>query len=203
MQAARPLDAYLVKGTVSWNLWLVVPSILTSLPISGLAMVAVGHRDRRIRQAGAPLLLFSIGLLHFCGMAAMSLHYDPAATFPAYAVSPQAITPVVAGVSLGLIVLAIVGWRFDLAAKVRLRQDRRRLRELADVALEGLLICSNDEIVTANNSVERLSQYASGTLVGSSVSRLLPGLDVASLPEREERESELITAAGTTVPVRV
>ena len=195
--------AYLVKGTVSWDLWLVVPSILASLPISGLAMVAVGHRDRRIRQAGAPLLLFSIGLLHFCGMAAMSLHYDPAATFPAYAVSPQAITPVIAGVSLGLIVLAILGWRFDVAAKVRLRQDRRRLRELADVALEGLLICRDDEIVTANNSIERLSQNASGTLVGSSVSRLLPGLDLASLPEREERESELVTATGTTVPVRV
>jgi diguanylate cyclase (GGDEF)-like protein len=195
--------AYLVKGTVSWDLWLVVPSILASLPISGLAMVAVGHRNRRIRQAGAPLLLFSIGLLHFCGMAAMSLHYDPSATFPANAVSPQAITPVVAGVSLGLIALAILGWRFDLAAKARLRQDRRRLRELADVALEGLLICSGDEIVTANNSVERLSQCASGALVGSLVSSLFPGLDVASLPEREERESELVTATGVTVPVRV
>ena len=35
------------------------------------------------------------------------------------------------------------------------------------------------------------------------MSRLLPGLDLASLPEREERESELVTATGTTVPVRV
>jgi diguanylate cyclase (GGDEF)-like protein len=196
-------DAYLVQGTVSWNLWLVVPSILASLPISGLAMVAVGHRNRRIRLTAAPLLLFSIALLHFCGMAAMSLHYDPAARFPDNAVSPQAITPIVAGVSLALVVLAVLGWRFDLAAKTRMRQDRRRLRELADVALEGLLICSGDEIVTANNSVERLSHHAAGTLAGSSVSRLLPGLDVSSLPEREERESELVTADGIVVPVRV
>lgn len=195
--------AYLVQGTVAWNLWLVFPSILISLSISGLAMVAIGNRNRRLRLAAAPLLLFSIGLLHFCGMAAMSLHYDPATTLPSNAVSPQEIAPLVAGVSLALIALAVLGWRFDLAAKARLRQDRRRLRELADVALEGLLICSNDEIVTANNSIERLSHHAAGTLAGSSISRLLPGLDVASLPEREERECELITADGIVVPVRV
>lgn len=195
--------AYLVQGTVSWDLWLVVPSIVASLPISGLAMVAVGHRNRRLRPAGAPLLLFSIGLLHFCGMAAMSLRYDPAAVFPQSAVSPHAIAPIVAGVSLALLSLAILGWRFDLAAKARIRQDRRRLRELADVALEGLLICSGDEIVTANNSVERLARYAAGGLAGCAISKLLPNLDVASLPEREERESELVTAEGIVVPVRV
>ena len=195
--------AYLVQGTLSWNLWLVIPSILASLPISGAAMVAIAHRNRQIRLAAAPLLLFSIALLHFFGMAAMSLRFDPAARFPENAVSPHDITPVVAGVSLALIALAVVGWRFDLAAKARLRQDRRRLRELADVALEGLLICSGDQIVTANNSVERLAGHEPGTLAGSLVSRLLPQIDIAQLPEREEREGELVAADGTIVPVRV
>jgi diguanylate cyclase (GGDEF)-like protein len=133
----------------------------------------------------------------------MSLQFDPAARFPGGAVSPQAITPIVAGVSLALIGLAVLGWRFDLAAKARLRQDRRRLRELADVALEGLLICSGDQIVTANNSVERLSGFGAGALTGISLGILLPGLHVADLPEREERESELVAADGSVVPVRV
>ncbi|WP_260596591.1 EAL domain-containing protein [Sphingomonas endolithica] len=195
--------AYLVQGTLSWNLGLVLPSIIVSLPISGAAMMAVGSRDRRIRSAAAPLLLLSIALLHFCGMAAMTLRFDPTKRFPDDAVSPQAITPVVAGVSLALIVLAILGWRFDLAAKARLRQDRRRLRELADVALEGLLICQGDIVVTANDSVELLSGRQPGALSGSFVSSLLPGLDVASLPEREEREINLIGADGQEVPVRV
>ena len=195
--------AYLVQGTVAWNLGLVVPSIIASLPIAGSAMMAASSRNRRIRMAAAPLLLFSIALLHFCGMAAMTLHFDPSARFPSDAVSPQAITPVVAGVSLALIVLAVLGWRFDIAAKVRLRRDRRRLRELADVALEGLLICRDDIIVTANNSVERLSGHQPGMLTGSFVSSLLPGLDLVSLPEREEREAQLIAADGQSVPVRV
>ncbi|MGI4801128.1 MAG: bifunctional diguanylate cyclase/phosphodiesterase [Janthinobacterium lividum] len=195
--------AYLVQGTVAWNLGLVLPSVILSLPVSGFAMMAVGSRDRRIRSTAAPLLLLSIGVLHFCGMAAMTLHSNPAVKFPGNAVSPHAITPVVAGVSLALIVLAVFGWRFDLAAKVRLRQDRRRLRELADVALEGLLICQDDVIVTANDSIEFLSGHEPGSLSGLFVSSLLPGLDVSSMPEREEREIDLISVEGKHVPVRV
>ncbi|WP_242151349.1 EAL domain-containing protein [Sphingomonas sp. BAUL-RG-20F-R05-02] len=195
--------AYLVQGTVAWNLGLVLPSVVLSLPVSGVAMIAVGSRDRRIRSTAAPLLLLSIAVLHFCGMAAMTLHFDPAVNFPDNAVSPRAITPVVAGVSLALIVLAVFGWRFDLAAKASLRHDRRRLRELADVALEGLLICQDDVIVTANDSIEFLSGHEPGSLSGCCVSALLPGLDVSSMPEREEREIDLISATGKNVPVRV
>ena len=50
--------AYLVQGTVSWNLWLVVPSILISLPLSGSALMAMASRNRRLRFVAAPLLLF-------------------------------------------------------------------------------------------------------------------------------------------------
>jgi diguanylate cyclase (GGDEF)-like protein len=195
--------AYLVQGTIHWNLALVLPSIVVSIPLSGLALVACTSRDRRFRASGAPLLLLSIAILHFSGMTAMTLRFDPATRFPAGAMSPAAISPVVAGVSLALIALAVLGWRFDLAAKARLRHDRRRLRELADVALEGLLICRGDSIVTVNGSLEWLSGYEPGTLTGTFASALLPGLDVASLPEREEREVELIGADGQAVPVRV
>jgi len=195
--------AYLVQGSVAWNMGLVLTSVILSLPLSGFAMMAVGSRSRRLRSTAAPLLLLSIGVLHFCGMAAMTLRFDPSVIFPQNAVSPQAITPVVAGVSLALIVLAIVGWRFDLTAKTRLRQDRRRLRELADVALEGLLICQDDVIITANDSIEFLSGHEPGSLSGLFVSSLLPGLDVSSMPEREEREVNLISVTGKDVPVRV
>ncbi len=141
--------------------------------------------------------------MHFCGMAAMKLSYDPQATFPSNAVSPTAITPVVAGISLSLIALAVVGWRFNLAAIKRLRQDRQRLRELTDVALEGLLICQGDVIVTANSSIERLAGYAPGQLVGARATDLLPGADLTAIPECEEREMGLTARSGQVVPVRV
>ena len=195
--------AYLVQGEVRWNLWLVIPSIIISLPLCGLGMVAAGNRSRQIRRAAAPLLLFSIAILHFCGMAAMRLRFDPARTFPSDAVSPEAITPVVAGVSLVLIGLALTGWRFDLAAIARLRQDRRRLRELADVALEGLLICQGNAIIAVNNSIEQLAGYKAGELAGGCVDVLFPKVDFAQIPEREEREADLVMSSGRVVPVRV
>ena len=40
-------------------------------------------------------------------------------------------------------------------------------------------------------------------LTGSSLSALLPGLDVPSLPDRQEREAELLSLEGQSVPVRV
>jgi diguanylate cyclase (GGDEF)-like protein len=195
--------AYLVRGSVHWNLPLVLVSIAVSLPISGAALMTVAARRRRLRQAAAPLLLLSITILHFCGMAAMTLRADQRVGFPADAISPASAAPVVAGVSLALIWLAILGLRLDLSARARLRQDRRRLRDLADVALEGLLICQGDVIVAANNSIERLSGYPGGSLAGRFVSALLPGLDIAGMPEREEREARLIDAGGQAVPVRV
>ena len=195
--------AYIVQGSIHWNMPLVLASIVVSLPISGVSLMSASSRDRRVRRAAAPLLLLSIAILHFCGMAAMMLHFDASKTLPAETVSPGEITPVVAGVSLALIALALVGWRLDLSAKVRFRRDRQRLRELADVALEGLLICHGDVIVTANDSIERLSGHKRDELTGSFVSTLLPGLDVPSIPEREEREAQLMGAHGQVMPVRV
>ncbi|WP_197277105.1 bifunctional diguanylate cyclase/phosphodiesterase [Sphingomonas profundi] len=195
--------AYLVQGSVHWDYRLVVPSIILSLPLCGMAMVATSGRSRKARRFAPPLLLLSIGVMHFCGMAAMKLSYDPQATFPSNAVSPTAITPVVAGISLSLIALAVVGWRFNLAAIKRLRQDRQRLRELTDVALEGLLICQGDVIVTANSSIERLAGYAPGQLVGARATDLLPGADLTAIPECEEREMGLTARSGQVVPVRV
>lgn len=196
-------SAYLVRGSVAWEPVLVLLSLVVGVPVTGLGMMTLSHRRRSIRRAAPPLLLLSIAVLHFCGMAAMTVRPDATVRFPATAMSPATIAPWVAGVSIALLTLAIFGWRFDLAAKARLRLDQRRLRELADVALEGLLICTEDAITTVNQSIERLSGYAPGTLPGSSLSQLLPGVDFASMPEREEREAQLTSASGDTIPVRI
>lgn len=196
-------SAYLVRGSVSWNPALILLSLLLGVPIAGAGMMTLSHRRHRVRRAAPALLLLAIAVLHFCGMAAMTLRGDPAVVFPDDAMSPEMVAPWVAGVSTALLTLAVIGWRFDLAAKARVRQDQRRIRELADVALEGLLICRGDAIVTANRSVERLSGHAVGGLVSRSLSSLLPGVEFDSLPEREEREALLLSADGTTIPVRV
>ncbi|MBL7405831.1 PAS domain-containing protein, partial [Escherichia coli] len=55
----------------------------------------------------------------------------------------------------------------------------------------------------ANRSLERMSGLTADALNGRRLSDLLPGLTVTALPEREEREAELVGADGQRVPVRV
>ena len=113
------------------------------------------------------------------------------------------LAPLVAGVCLGLLAVAIIGFKFSLDAKARSRRDGRRLRELANVALEGLLICDGDAIVTANRSLERLSGIDATSLIGRRASSIFPDLDLPNIAELEEREGSLLGAGGLTIPVRV
>jgi diguanylate cyclase (GGDEF)-like protein len=195
--------SYRVAGTVTWDPVLVGVSVPASLLVFGMAMVATGERRRAVRKAGAPLLVVAIGLLHFCGMAAMTLTFDPELPLSPQIVPPEVIAPVVAGVSLGLLALAVVGLRFTLNARAQARRDQQRLRELANLAVEGLAVCDGEVIATANRSLERLLNVNPGELNGRRLSELLPGLAIAALPEREEREAELIGTDGLHVPVRV
>ena len=195
--------SYVVAGTVAWDPQLLALSIPTSLLVFGTAMVVTGERRRDLRRAGAPLLIAAIAILHFCGMAAMTLTFDPARLLPSEAVPPELMAPVVAGVSLGLLALALVGLRLTLNFRAQVRRDQERLRELASLAVEGLAVCDGTVITTANRSLERLSGLDAGALNGRDLLGLFPGLDVTALPEREEREAELIGADGQRVPVRV
>ncbi|WP_289015724.1 EAL domain-containing protein [uncultured Methylobacterium sp.] len=194
---------YRVTGHVSWSVTLVAASVSLSLAMYGVALVIAGERNRLVRRYTAPLLLASIIVLHLGGMTAVTLTYDPQVVLPEDAVAPATIAPIMAGVALALLGLAAIGLRLTLAARAQLRRDRERLRELASLALEGLAVCDGGVITTANESLERLSGMRAGELTGQSLSSLLPGLVLADLPEQEERDTELSTADGQTVPVRV
>ncbi|WP_404477505.1 EAL domain-containing protein [Novosphingobium sp. BL-52-GroH] len=194
--------AYLVQGKVEWDPRLVVLSLAISLPLFGLGLLSAADRNRQIRMLALPILLLAITLLHFCGMAALRFSHDPSYSFPAGAVSPAGITPIVFAVAGALISLAVAGWRFEVEARRRLRRDRSRLRALADMALEGLIICEDDAIVTVNSTMEAMTGHDAATLTAMQASALLPGLDIANLPDREEREARLLAANGQLIPVR-
>ncbi len=194
--------AYRVEGVVSWNLWLVVSSVAVTIVIAGLSSMAAGARRRWLRRCAPPLLLLSIYVLHFSGMAAASIAYDPARSLPKNAIAPALLAPVIAGAAIIALAMAVLGLRFDLAAKKRQRFTRERLRELASVALEGLIICDGETVMTVNKSLERLSGLEEAVLKGSALSALVHGPSLADMAEDEEYEAELV-GAGSPVPVRV
>ena len=195
--------SYRVTGQVAWDMSLVAVSCLIGLALFGLALVLAGERNRGLRQLGAPLLIAAIVVLHIGGMSAVTLTFDPQVALPATAVAPAMIAPVLAAVSFGLLILAFVGLRLTLHARAQQRQDERRLRDLASIALEGLAVCDGEVITTANESLEHLSGLTQTELLGRALSALLPGLVLADLPEQEERDTKLIAADGQALPVRV
>lgn len=195
--------AYVVRGYVYWDHELVATTILISLPLFGLATLASVERKRMVNLMGAPLLVSGIGILHLGGMAAMTLQFDPRVPLPAWTVAPENLAPVVAIVSFGLLSVAVVGVRLTLNAKAKLRSERVRLGELANLALEGLAICEGERIITANDSLAKLSGYRRDDLTGMMLGTLLPKLDCLSLPEREEADADLVSVSSDPVPVRV
>ncbi|RZI61380.1 MAG: EAL domain-containing protein, partial [Zymomonas sp.] len=136
-------------------------------------------------------------------MTALTLTFDPRFVLPPRTLPPDVLAPVVAAISFGLLALAITGLRFALDAHVRIRRDHLRLRELADLAVEGLAICNGETISSVNDSLERLSGLSRADLTGAGLSDLLPGLVISDLPQYEERDARLLGAGGQLLPVRV
>ncbi|PZX14889.1 signal transduction histidine kinase [Palleronia aestuarii] len=194
---------YRVTGTMSWDLPLVAGSIGTSLLIFGAAMVVAVDRRRAVRRLAPPLLFVAIAVLHVGGMTAMTLSYDPSIGLPDFAVAAEVIAPIVAGVCSALVVLAFFGLRFSLQAQAQLRRDRTRLRELSNLALEGLVVCEGEIVSIVNDSFTRLTGVAAEDVIGRPVTEIIPIDAPFEMTEREEYDMELARACGTPVPVRV
>lgn len=196
--------SYLVRGHITFDPVFVLVSIPISLVLYGMAVVVAAERNRLVRHFGAPmLLLMGIAVLHIGGMASLGLEFDPRVGLPAHAIAPEVAAQLVGAISFSLIVLAVTGLRFSIAAAARIRRDRQRLNELANIALEGLAICDDGVIVSANDSLAKLSGFRREALVGRPISALLPTLSGNELAYLDEADATLAGADGTALPVRV
>lgn len=196
-------SAYLVTGEVTWNAKLVFLSVALSLPLFCGSMVMAGERQRSFRRLAAPLLVTAIAVLHFTGMAALQLYFDPRIALPDAILSLEVVVPIVASVSVALIILAFIGLRFTLAARNQLRRDQLQLKKLADMAMEGLVICENGVIQSVNNSFAIMSGHESDAIAGHQISIVLPSVVISDVEEHAETAADLLHAQNGFVPVRL
>jgi diguanylate cyclase (GGDEF)-like protein/PAS domain S-box-containing protein len=194
---------YVVTGHVSWNYQLIAFSLIWSMPLFAGAIVVSGKKRRVLRQAAAPMLLLAIAILHFTGMAAIQVTFDPNIDLPASALPAEEIAPVVAVVCAGLVLLALLGLRFTLAAHAQAARDRTRLKQLADLAVEGLAICQDGAIDAVNESLAKLIGSSQVHLKGQPISLFLPEASLETLSEHQEQDAELLAADGGRIPVRL
>lgn len=121
------------------------------------------------------LILTSIALtlaicgLHFSGMTALSVQADPSATAHEGVVSDSVLAMFVTLATVLILALSLIGATLDRHMAERRAQETRRLRGLANAAMEGIvLLDSEGRIVDANFSFLGLCGRHLATLKGMS-----------------------------------
>jgi diguanylate cyclase (GGDEF)-like protein len=202
------MAAFEVPGRISWDGSLVGASIALGTIFGAAALYFGLHGDgRRWTWLGALLLTVAICGLHFTAMGAASVIPDPTIDLSASALPAGLLAVAVAAASFVVIALALGGVAIDVRDRRREELEADRMRGLANAAVEGLLICDGDTVVTVNDNFVALSGCsAADGVLGTRLERYFPddGLRL-KLFERENTlvEGVLRSCDGAEVPVEV
>ncbi|MGA0597522.1 bifunctional diguanylate cyclase/phosphodiesterase [Enterovirga sp. CN4-39] len=201
------MAAYEVSGQISWDPILVAVSLLlgASLGAGALALSSTGSAPRS-HLVAALLLVLAICSHHFTAMGAVTIVPDGSVEISAAAVPPRWLAAVVALASFAILLLACAAVALDIRDRRHASREQDRLRSLANAAVEGLLVCTGDTIVSANDSFAKLVGTTSSDLIGASLSNFLADgptrLSLAANPD-QAFETELRETGGARIPVEV
>ncbi|BAQ49286.1 sensor domain-containing diguanylate cyclase [Methylobacterium aquaticum] len=201
------MEAYDVAGHKAWDPAIVGVSLALGAILGGAALAAqVGARELVRQLPAALLLLLAICSHHFTAMSAVTVTPDPTLAVSASAVPNAWLAMAVALASFAILLLAGAALALDVRDRRYSKLEAERLHSLANAAVEGLVVCTCDTVVSANRSFAKLVGLPQAGLAGTALSAYLPGdaarLAVVGQPERPV-EAELRQADGTLVPVEV
>jgi diguanylate cyclase (GGDEF)-like protein/PAS domain S-box-containing protein len=201
------MAAFEVPGRLSWNGVLVAASVAAGLLFGALAL-RVGLRDGRMRSTliGALLLTLAICSHHFIAMGAVAIAPDPAQQVSPSALPSQWLAVAAALASFAILLLSFSGLALDLRDRRRAKLETERMRSLANAAVEGLLVCDGETIVSANSSFAGLTGFSPSDIVGMDLNTLLPIPDVMErlLAGADQAvEADLRQHGGGVIPVEL
>ncbi|MXQ11466.1 EAL domain-containing protein [Microvirga makkahensis] len=201
------MAAFNVAGTIDWDSTLVIASILLGIQFATIAL-PVGFRAAaaRWRLAGSLLLTLAICIHHFTAMAAVAITPDSTVPISALAVPSSWLALGLAFVCLIILMLACVALFLDLRERQRAALEMERMRDLTDAAVEGLVLCDGETIVSVNRSFIRLINFRIDEICGRALSMCIPDAAVRkAVFEVMGRavETDLCDAQGELVPVEV
>jgi diguanylate cyclase (GGDEF)-like protein/PAS domain S-box-containing protein len=139
-------------------------------------------------------------------MGAASIVPDPTIEFSATALPSGWLAVAVALASFIIIVLALAGVALDMRDRRRAELEFDRMRGLANAAVEGLLVCEGDAIVTVNDSFARLVGSPADCMTRTKLEQCFPDEGTRlKLFERPNQpiEGDLLHADGTRTPVEL
>lgn len=196
------MAAYEIPGAALWNGATVAGSVAASIVFAVIGAVTAFSASKAMRQVAPPAMILAICSLHFIGMSAVTLVYDPARVLPHDVVEPELLSALVAFVAFLVLGLSATCLMLIRARRRREWLERQQLGELMDVALEGLLICEGDCVVSANHSAAALCGREASSLVGLELGALLGGLQAKSVSEVVEMDAQFGCGQEQSVPVK-
>jgi diguanylate cyclase len=201
------MAAFEIQGIVIWDPVLVAVSIALGGLVGAVAL-PVGLRGTQLKWKiwGALLLTLAICSHHFTAMAAAAILPDPTVELSAASLPAGWLAVAVAFASLVIIVLALAGVAIELRDRRRVELEADHMRGLANAAVEGLLVCDGQTIVTVNDSFATLIGAPAEKLVGMQLHQYFP--DEATRLKLFESanaalEGDLLKFDGTRNPVEL
>ncbi|WP_417450941.1 EAL domain-containing protein [Kordiimonas sp.] len=189
--------------TPSWIMLSFVIGFVGS--ISTLALYRRFSGIKRQVYAGSALTLTICGL-HFTGMTALSIEPNPTVTIGAGALSDSVLAIFVTLATFLILTLSLIGATVDRHLAERRSQETRRLRGLANAALEGIvLLDAEGKIVDANYSFLGLCGRHLATLKGMSFSVCFQNLrfDASVRSAGYAGDAVLIATEAREIPTEV
>ena len=198
------MAAYQVTGHLVWNPAMVAASVVIGSALGAAALVVgLSASTVRGRCVGALLLILAICGHHFTGMGAVTILPDPLVAIPESAIRTEWLAAAVALASCLILLLAGAALVLDLRERKRTEFERERLLSLANAAVEGLVVCRDGAIVSANDAFARLAGAETGAVIGTRLAAYLPGLTAGLGTPDQPLEADLVQAGGGTIPVEV
>jgi diguanylate cyclase len=168
------MAAFEIQGRIIWDPALVVLSILLGTLLGAAALPGGLRTDSmKAKVLGAVLLTLAICSHHFTAMGAATIVPDPAIELSAMALPSGKLAIAVASVSFVIIGLALAGIALEMRNRRR-NVETARMRALANAAIEGLLVCKGQAIVTANESFADLAGLSPESIAGMSLEHFFP-----------------------------
>jgi diguanylate cyclase (GGDEF)-like protein/PAS domain S-box-containing protein len=201
------MAAFEIPGRIIWDPTLVTASIILGGLIGAAALPVGLHGDAiKWRVYGALLLTLAICSHHFTAMAAVGIIPDPTIEISQLVVPAGLLAIAVALASFIIIVLAFAGVAIEMRDRRRGELENDRMRGLANAAVEGLLVCDGETIVTVNNSFGVLIGSSPQSMVGAKLEQCFPDegtrLKMLGRPDQSV-EGELLHADGSKTPVEL
>ncbi|MDB5655881.1 MAG: bifunctional diguanylate cyclase/phosphodiesterase [Tardiphaga sp.] len=201
------MAAFDLKGTIVWNADLVAASIAFAMVFAAIALpVGLHGTTARWKVLGALLLTLAICSHHFTGMSAVTIIPNPAISISELSIPAGWLAVGVALISLAIIGLALAGTAIDIRDRRRSSLEADRMRGLANAAVEGLLVCDGNVIVTVNTSFAELAGSPAGKFVGSNLADWLPDDAVRTqmmVRPNQSVATSLRQSGGEVIPVEL